>query len=228
MDRSQQGVVPRTCLSRYPVKPRPAGQQPSIPYGRPNGPQWGSQNGSPQARGPNGQMPASATPPPGPAFSVVGHGPSQPFNGPPPVAFPAPPRPHSPASANMPGPVPMPMPMPMPMQGRQMSPVSQGRNSPGPAAHQQQRQQQQQRKASPPHFRGPPPPRSLSPGPYVAYQRPSVPQSRRRSNSAGDITPFRAGSPPGQKPSPLNPNSAEGQPEPLSLPQRKPVPGVAM
>jgi len=28
MDRSQQGVVPRTCLSRHPVKPRPSGPPP--------------------------------------------------------------------------------------------------------------------------------------------------------------------------------------------------------
>lgn len=28
MDRSQQGVVPRTCLSRHPVKPRPTGPPP--------------------------------------------------------------------------------------------------------------------------------------------------------------------------------------------------------
>jgi hypothetical protein len=47
MDRSQQGVVPRTCLSKYPVKPRPAnGGPPPAPY-RNYGPP-----GSPGMRGP--------------------------------------------------------------------------------------------------------------------------------------------------------------------------------
>ena len=36
MDRSQQGVVPRTCLSKLPVKPRP--QQGPPQNGRPVSP----------------------------------------------------------------------------------------------------------------------------------------------------------------------------------------------
>ncbi|KAH6632274.1 hypothetical protein F5144DRAFT_246761 [Chaetomium tenue] len=42
LDRSQQGVVPRTCLSTRPVKPRP--QQPGGPPHAPNG---GNQRGGP-------------------------------------------------------------------------------------------------------------------------------------------------------------------------------------
>ena len=39
MDRSQQGVCPRTCLSKLPVKPRPQGPPPQNgPPGRPMGP----------------------------------------------------------------------------------------------------------------------------------------------------------------------------------------------
>lgn len=38
MDRSQQGVCPRTCLSKLPVKPRPQGPPPNGPQGRPMGP----------------------------------------------------------------------------------------------------------------------------------------------------------------------------------------------
>ncbi|GAO16745.1 uncharacterized protein UV8b_06825 [Ustilaginoidea virens] len=62
LDRSQQGVVPRTCLSTRPVKPRaspggprtgppvnPSGQRPMTPQGMPQG---ASQNGGPGAHGP--------------------------------------------------------------------------------------------------------------------------------------------------------------------------------
>ncbi|KAH8751929.1 hypothetical protein F5883DRAFT_433717 [Diaporthe sp. PMI_573] len=50
LDRSQQGVVPRTCLSTRPVKPRPPQQAgprgpPVKPQGRPRGPSVSSQRG---------------------------------------------------------------------------------------------------------------------------------------------------------------------------------------
>ncbi|KAK5168663.1 uncharacterized protein LTR77_005972 [Saxophila tyrrhenica] len=38
LDRSQQGVCPRTCLSKLPVKPRPQGPPPNGAPGRPMGP----------------------------------------------------------------------------------------------------------------------------------------------------------------------------------------------
>ncbi|KXL44812.1 hypothetical protein M433DRAFT_771 [Acidomyces richmondensis BFW] len=51
MDRSQQGVAPRTCLSKLPVKPRPQGPPPMGPNGRPMTP-----------TGPPGMMPRPLTP----------------------------------------------------------------------------------------------------------------------------------------------------------------------
>lgn len=51
MDRTQQGVVPRTCLSKMPVKPRPQGPPPMRPDGRPMTP-----------TGPPGMMPPPLTP----------------------------------------------------------------------------------------------------------------------------------------------------------------------
>ncbi|EAQ87628.1 hypothetical protein CHGG_04247 [Chaetomium globosum CBS 148.51] len=41
LDRSQQGVVPRTCLSTRPVKPRPQQQQPGPPHANHSGNQRG-------------------------------------------------------------------------------------------------------------------------------------------------------------------------------------------
>lgn len=73
LDRSHQGVVPRTCLSTRPVKPRPApgprpgppvnpnsqrgpprgppgpGQRPMTPQGRPMTPQGGLGEGRPES-----------------------------------------------------------------------------------------------------------------------------------------------------------------------------------
>jgi hypothetical protein len=51
MDRSAQGVVPRTCLSKHPVKPRPA----SPSGGRPRGPPM--RNGAPGGPPPFAQPP---------------------------------------------------------------------------------------------------------------------------------------------------------------------------
>ncbi|KDN65431.1 putative variant SH3 domain-containing protein [Colletotrichum sublineola] len=76
LDRSQQGVVPRTCLSARPVKPRPPQAQ-GPPRGHPMGP------GAPRGPGPNfppGQRPF--TPQGGPhggrPASPAGHGPMGP------------------------------------------------------------------------------------------------------------------------------------------------------
>ncbi|EFQ32092.1 variant SH3 domain-containing protein [Colletotrichum graminicola] len=76
LDRSQQGVVPRTCLSARPVKPRPPQAQ-GPPRGHPTGP------GAPRGPGPNappGQRPF--TPQGGPhggrPASPSGHGPMGP------------------------------------------------------------------------------------------------------------------------------------------------------
>ena len=64
MDRSQQGVCPRTCLSKLPVKPRPQGPPPQNgPNGRPMGsPPKGSRGPPPPGVGANGMMPRPLTP----------------------------------------------------------------------------------------------------------------------------------------------------------------------
>ncbi|KAJ9657110.1 hypothetical protein H2201_008286 [Coniosporium apollinis] len=89
MDRSQQGVAPRTCLSKHAVKPRPA----SPAQGRPRG-------ASPQLRGPP-RSPLPLSPPngrnsPGPFARQAG--PVPPSGGRnPPSPFAGQPRPASPA-----------------------------------------------------------------------------------------------------------------------------------
>ena len=55
LDRSQQGVVPRSCISKHPIKPRPN----PPPGQRPKGPPSGSRPGTPQ--GANGTPRARAT-----------------------------------------------------------------------------------------------------------------------------------------------------------------------
>lgn len=52
MDRSQQGVVPRTCLSKHPVKPRQGPPRQGPPGARPRGPPMGPMGpgGIPQPR----------------------------------------------------------------------------------------------------------------------------------------------------------------------------------
>jgi hypothetical protein len=62
MDRSQQGVAPRTCLSKVPLKPRPMGPPPP---GARNGPPHGPPRGPPRP----GQSPYG-TPRPGPGPNV--------------------------------------------------------------------------------------------------------------------------------------------------------------
>ncbi|KAK1580129.1 uncharacterized protein LY79DRAFT_521306 [Colletotrichum navitas] len=76
LDRSQQGVVPRTCLSARPVKPRPPQAQ-GPPRGHPTGP------GTPRGPGPNvppGQRPFAPQGGPhgGRPASPSGHGPMGP------------------------------------------------------------------------------------------------------------------------------------------------------
>ncbi|KAI1434485.1 hypothetical protein GGR50DRAFT_404862 [Xylaria sp. CBS 124048] len=92
LDRSQQGVVPRTCLSTRPVKPRPAGGPPASrnggpPVNRPQGPRGAGPNyppnypqGRPESpmRPHNGrpQSPAQARP-----YSPAGGRPMSPHTG---------------------------------------------------------------------------------------------------------------------------------------------------
>ncbi|RQM07839.1 hypothetical protein DH86_00000723 [Scytalidium sp. 3C] len=120
LDRSQQGVVPRTCLSVRPVKPRPPQNGPRGP------PQPGMRGPGPQARptppgvnqGPRPMSPAQGRP--GPPGMKPGPRPMSPAQG----------RPMSPAMSQ--GPRPM-----SPAQGRPMSPaMNQGPRPMSPAMKQ--------------------------------------------------------------------------------------------
>ncbi|KAI0404646.1 hypothetical protein F4802DRAFT_225950 [Xylaria palmicola] len=158
LDRSKQGVVPRTCLSTRPVKPRPAGGPPGPRNGgppvNPSGPR-----GPPRGPGPN----YAPHYPPGPPQSRP-ESPMRPMNGRP--QSPAQMRPYSPAGGR-----------PMsPHTGRPASPAGGRPMSPGPRPQspgpRQQRPQSpngMNRRHSPPgpspmnpnnphQFRGPPGP----------------------------------------------------------------------
>ncbi|CBF88963.1 hypothetical protein AN0698.2 [Aspergillus nidulans FGSC A4] len=175
LDRSQQGVVPRSCLSARPVKPRakpppgagpgPGARGPFGPPGHPGAP------GSPMM-GPPGRMPQSPRFYPG----DVGR-PGSPSS-----------RPRSPARAMSPaqgayGPPPPHAQPQRPMSPAQFPAVPRS-HSPGPR---------------------PTPPRSMSPGPYglPGLQRPEMPHAnqRQRSNSTGGaIHNSRAAPGPGSSP----------------------------
>ncbi|OSS44292.1 hypothetical protein B5807_11034 [Epicoccum nigrum] len=190
MDRSQQGVVPRTCLSKHPVKPRtgPPRQGPPPPHMR-----------GPPIRSPMGP---GGIPQPHPMSPVDGR------SSPHPPAL-------SPASGRMsPGPRQMPPPQ---MQG---SPRNRAQsNAPYPGSP-----QGRGRSSSNAPYAGPP--RSMSPGPYGGGPMAPPPQmSRPRSNSAGQVNGARRGPAPG--PSPMNPNAGPTSPA-GSIPNRKPVPGMAL
>ncbi|KAJ9137450.1 Translation initiation factor IF-2 [Pleurostoma richardsiae] len=73
LDRSQQGVVPRTCLSTRPVKPRPAQRR---PFGLPVNPQRGPHH--PQAQRPMTPQAASAHPRPMSPAGLMGGRPQSP------------------------------------------------------------------------------------------------------------------------------------------------------
>ncbi|KAI0458603.1 hypothetical protein F5B21DRAFT_399079 [Xylaria acuta] len=174
LDRSRQGVVPRTCLSTRPVKPRPAGGPPGSRNGgppvNPSGPR-----GPPRGPGPN----SAPNYPPGHPYGRP-ESPMRPMNGRP--QSPAQMRPYSPAGARPQSPAQMrpysPAGRPMsPHTGRPASPAGGPPMSPGPRPQspgpRQQRSQSpggMNRRHSPPgpspmnpnnaphQFRGPPGP----------------------------------------------------------------------
>ncbi|KAI0189727.1 hypothetical protein EV127DRAFT_495674 [Xylaria flabelliformis] len=208
LDRSRQGVVPRTCLSTRPVKPRPAGGppgsrnggppvNPSAPRGPPRGPgpnpAANFPAGNPQGRPESPMRPMNGRPqsPAMRPYSPAGPGPRP--------QSPAQMRPYSPAGPRPQSPAQM---RPYsPAGGRPMSPHT-GRPA-SPAGR-------------PPMSPGP---RSQSPGPR--QQRSQSPSGMNRRHS-----------PPG--PSPMNPNNAPhqfqgppGPPPPQGQVDRKPVPGQA-
>ncbi|KAI1100654.1 hypothetical protein F4804DRAFT_36604 [Jackrogersella minutella] len=149
LDRSKQGVVPRTCLSTRPVKPRPAG---GPPHGR-NGPPVNPSGPRGPPRGPRG--PGPNYPPAQRAMTPQGGRPESPLR---PMApgrpqSPVTMRPHSPATGR-----------PMsPYGSRPASPASGRPMSPGPRA--QSPGPKQQRRMSPP---GPSP---MNPNAGASYQQ---------------------------------------------------------
>ncbi|KXS96607.1 hypothetical protein AC578_10439 [Pseudocercospora eumusae] len=62
MDRSQQGVAPRTCLSKVPVKPRPQGPPPQGAGPGPRGPPPGARRPAGPNGPPNAMVPRPLTP----------------------------------------------------------------------------------------------------------------------------------------------------------------------
>ncbi|KAI1470504.1 uncharacterized protein F4812DRAFT_268128 [Daldinia caldariorum] len=125
LDRSQQGVVPRTCLSTRPVKPRPAGGPP------------GSRSGPPVIPSPRGPRGPGPNYPPGRGPMTPGSRPQSPMY---PMAgrpqSPASVRPQSPANGRMsPGPQ-----SPGPRQQRRMTPPGPSPMNPNGGAPQQQYQ----------------------------------------------------------------------------------------
>lgn len=137
LDRSQQGVVPRTCLSTRPVKPRPAGGPPGARNGPPINPNRGP--GGP----PRGQRPM--TPQSGRPQSPAMMRPQSPA-----MAG----RPQSPAMRHPPSPA-MRVPQspggrPASPGGRPMSPAGARGQSPGPRQRGNSESGQSTRRMSPP------------------------------------------------------------------------------
>ncbi|KAJ5725506.1 uncharacterized protein N7483_006863 [Penicillium malachiteum] len=199
LDRSKQGVAPRSCLSARPVKPRPR-----PPAGGPPGP--GPRGPPMMGPGPNGRSmsPAGRGPPSGRFYpgdvrprSPIGPG----YGGPPPPrAYPG----RSMSSSQLPGQFPIPRAMsPGP---RSMSPGPRSM-SPGPGMR------PGPRSMSPGPGPYPMPPRSMSPGPYGGMPRPAMPvNQRQRSNSAGNMSsPYIPGVQVAPRSSPL---AATGPPVP--------------
>ncbi|TPX14022.1 uncharacterized protein E0L32_000416 [Thyridium curvatum] len=173
LDRSQQGVVPRTCLSTRPVKPRPhgPGPRPGPPVNPqrgpgPNYPPPGQRPMTPQGGGPGYPRPQSPAGRPG--HQPPQHPPPQSPYGPGPGG----PRSQSPGPrAQSPGPR-----YHHQQQGRPQSPGPRAQ-SPGPRYQQQQQGRPQSpmgnRRHSPPSHHGPSPMnQEYRPGPPAASGSP--------------------------------------------------------
>ncbi|KAF4984368.1 hypothetical protein FZEAL_436 [Fusarium zealandicum] len=199
LDRSRQGVVPRTCLSTRPVKPRPAqaGPRPGPPV-KPAGPPRGPGPNQPQGQRPMtpqgnfGQgRPAS---PAGRPMTPNGSSPQSPMG--PPMGTPGRPGPRSQSPGPFRG----------PPGGRSMSP------GPGPGPRSQ----------SPGPRQGPPGGRPMSPGPRS--QSPGPAGGRSQSPGGGN----RRNSPPGPSPMNPSQAPRQGPSPSTGSVNRKPVPGQAL
>ncbi|KUI68278.1 Translation initiation factor IF-2 [Cytospora mali] len=203
LDRSQQGVVPRTCLSTRPVKPRPPQQ------GGPRGPPVNPQ-GRPQGR-PQGP-PMSGQRGPGPKFPP-GNRPMGPPGGPP--GGPLPPlgpngRPRGPSVSSQRGPGPNYPPgnRPMGPPGRPGPPMGPGPRPQSPAM---------QRPQSPAGQR------PQSPGPQGQPGRPQSPSGMSKQHSPPGPSQMKQE----YRPSFDSPPQAPPQAPPQGSLTRKPVPGQA-
>ncbi|KAI1420784.1 hypothetical protein F5Y12DRAFT_719152 [Xylaria sp. FL1777] len=175
LDRSQQGVVPRTCLSTRPVKPRPAGGPPGPRNGgppvNPSGPR-----GPPRGPGPNYAPNYPSGPPP----QGRPESPMRPMNGRP--QSPAQMRPYSPAGGRPQSPAQMrpyspaggrPM---SPHTGRPASPAGPPPMSPGPRAQSPgPRQQRSQSPSGMNRRHSPPGPSPMNPNNAPQYRGPPGP-----------------------------------------------------
>lgn len=188
LDRSQQGVAPRTCLSSRPVKPRPTGPAPGHARGPPPLPGWHPpMHGGPDAR---------ATPPGTPRHGLRSMSP-----GPMSLAM----------GRNSPGPH-------AALQPRPLSPAGGGRSSPAPYANPGRPASPAGVAYAPAPYVAPPRPLSPatgrnSPGPRAGTLDGSGPSPQRlptllrsgspRSPTSGDGDPSRPSSPgPARKPVP--------------------------
>ncbi|KAI1300603.1 hypothetical protein F5Y03DRAFT_363865 [Xylaria venustula] len=186
LDRSQQGVVPRTCLSTRPVKPRPAGGPPGPRNGgppvNPSG-QRGPARGPPRGPGPN----YAPNYPPGPPPQGRPESPMRPMNGRP--QSPAQIRPYSPAGGRPQSPAQM---RPYsPAGGRPMSPHTGRPASPA---------------GGPPMSPGP---RAQSPGPR--QQRPQSPNGMNRRHSPPGPSPMNPNNAPQYRGPPGPPQGQVGR-----------------
>ncbi len=185
LDRSQQGVAPRTCLSARPVKPRPANGSPRMgPNGRPMTPNGGRSMSPVQGR----PMSPAVGPGPRPQSPASSNGASRPGTAHSNRAL----SPLSPGQGAM-----------MPQNSKQMAPGQFNQAprplSPGPVTRGPNMQQPP--RSQPPGPSMQQPIRSQSPGPYGAKSGPAPMSTsqRRRSNSTGAVQ-ARRDSPPGSSP----------------------------
>lgn len=209
MDRTKQGVVPRTCVSKHPVKPRNGPPRQPPPGQRPRGPPINSQMGPGGVPQPRPLTPSSGRNSPHPPSLSPANGRMSPAPGPDPRSV-SPPQQfqdQSRARSNSNAPS-----APYAAHPRSLSPGPQ--NMPPP-------QNRARSNSNAPYAQ---PQRSMSPGPYGGGPQSHLPppeMGRPRSNSAGQL-PARKAGPAG--PSPMNPNQGSMIP----VPARKPVPGLAL
>ncbi|PQE28901.1 SH3 domain protein [Rutstroemia sp. NJR-2017a BBW] len=236
LDRSQQGVVPRTCLSTRPVKPRPQQNGPRGPPqgmrivtqqqqrpmspGMNQGPRMPNNQGPPYPSSPSGNKPMT---PVGPNGQGMPRGPGM-KQGPPGSMSPAGNRPMNQGPPQQGPMTPQGQRPPQGFPGPQRPMTPQGQRPQGPP--QQRPMTPQGQKPMTPQ--GPPQQRPMTPQ-GQGSQTPVSAGQRSRSGSVAQPQP-RPSSPPG--PPPMNPipqmDGPSSPPNVRSPVERKPVPGQAL